>query len=401
MSEHVDRERRTARLVRACYAHYVSPGNATAEQLYALCKLTWITKGGANLDDGLPDNTRTVVGPALRALTGASVTATSMRELPEQLKQARAAPEIVRLVAKPVGFVNFYTAFRKVARTWIAAHVRDVNRMVKLVVRASSDPEAREAYAMLDKLAPLPRRGGGGMPAVALVSPMLACLDPRGRSPIINSRASVRERLQRLGLRHATVGEQFDGLVNLIGQAGIQDAFDLDTSDVDDIVAAFEGEPRSTAAPRRVSPPPSRATKALDEHDDADVEFFRRASRVKMRRLHHTMTNALRHFCKSRGLVVEEGSSHECMFDARVRAHDGDRHLLVEVKTDSEQPTCRLAVGQLFDYRRQLSDRGRTDLGVLFPKKPSAEAKALLEDVGVKALWFTTGMKAVRGFKSP
>jgi len=89
------------------------------------------------------------------------------------------------------------------------------------------------------------------------------------------------------------------------------------------------------------------------------------------------------------------------MFDALIREHDGDRHLLVEVKTDSAQPTCRLAVGQLLDYRRQLSDRAQTDLGVLFPKKPSARAKALLEDVGVKSLWFTTGMKAVKGFKAP
>jgi hypothetical protein len=401
MNTHADRERRTARLVRACYAHYVAPGKVTAEQLYALCKLTWITKGGAKLDDGLPDNTRTVIAPALMVLTGASITATAMPELPDQLKEAKAPPDIVRLVAKPLGFVNFYTAFRKVARVWIAAHVRDVTRMVKLVASASSDPEAREAYAMLDQLPPLPRRSGGGMPAVALISPMLACLDPRSRSPIINSRAEVRERLQLLGLRHATVGEQFDGFVNLIGQAGIRDAFDLDTSNMNVVAAALKVKPRSRAAPRRASPTPSGATRNLDERDDADVEFFRRAGSVKMRRLHHTMTNALRRFCKGHGLAVEEGSAPEYMFDALIRQHDGDRHLLVEVKTDSEQPTCRLAVGQLLDYRRQLKDRARTDLGVLFPEKPSSRAKALLEDVGVKSLWFTGGMKAVKGLGAP
>lgn len=67
-------QRRTARLVRACYAGYVAPGRVTAKQLYALCQLTWITKGGANQDGGLPDNTRAVVAPALRVLIGARLT---------------------------------------------------------------------------------------------------------------------------------------------------------------------------------------------------------------------------------------------------------------------------------------------------------------------------------------
>lgn len=47
------------------------------------------------------------------------------------------------------------------------------------------------------------------------------------------------------------------------------------------------------------------------------------------------------------------------MYDALITGYSDERHLLVEVKTDSEQPTCRLAVGQLLDYRSQLPDRAR------------------------------------------
>lgn len=98
MNDFADQQRRTARLVRVCYAHYVAPVRVTPEQLYALCQLTWITKGGPNLDDRLADNTRKVIAPALMVLTGADISATAMDELPEQLKEAKAPTEITRLL---------------------------------------------------------------------------------------------------------------------------------------------------------------------------------------------------------------------------------------------------------------------------------------------------------------
>lgn len=394
MSKHTEQERRTARMVRAAYGRYVAPGRATAEQLHALCMLTWITKGGANLEHGLPDNTRAVVAPALRALTGADITATELGELPEQLSDAKAPIAIVRLAATPLGFVNFYGAFRRVSLKWIAGHLREVRTMAQLAASASNDSEARRAYGILDRVPPIAGTKAHHMPAASLITPMLACLDPRGRSPIINSRKDVQKRLQLLGLRHATVRDQFDGLVNLIGQAGIRDAFDLDTSNVD-IAAKLKASTRARAdTPHTRLPGDARP---LSERDDADVEFFRRSRSVTMQRVHHTMTNALRRFCKGRGLALKEGASPTCMFDALILEHGGDRHLLVEVKTDCEQATCRLAIGQLLDYRRQLDNRARIDLAVLFPGKPSPNAKAFLDDVGVRPMYFNDARTVVKG----
>jgi len=62
---------------------------------------------------------------------------------------------------------------------------------------------------------------------------------------------------------------------------------------------------------------------------------------------------------------------------------------------------CASRSGSSSNHRRRLTDRARTDLGVLFPEQPTVRAKALLEDVGVKSLWFTTGMKAVKGIGAP
>ena len=224
----VERERRTARLIRACFAAYVRPTRPTAEQLYALCKLTWITKGG---DDDLPDNTASVVAPALSTLTGIELSAGSPSDLAKELRSHDVDEAVVRLASRPIGFTNFYGGFRNVARSWIDENVETVAAIMRQVAHGTTDGHVRDAYANVEHLPPLPRPRAGNMPAFNLLTPALACLDPRGRAPIINSRDAVRRRLRMLGLSSASLVQQCEGLGGLIGQAGIDDAFALDTAD--------------------------------------------------------------------------------------------------------------------------------------------------------------------------
>jgi len=96
--------------------------------------------------------------------------------------------------------------------------------------------------------------------------------------------------------------------------------------------------------------------------------------------------------------VIEEGSEQTCLFDALVREYAGtERHLLIEVKTDDSAPMCRMAVGQLLDYRRHLGDRAAIDLAVLFPAKPGKDAIDFLGFVGVNVLWLDDDMSNVSG----
>ena len=96
--------------------------------------------------------------------------------------------------------------------------------------------------------------------------------------------------------------------------------------------------------------------------------------------------------------TAASGAEQTCLFDAIVREYQGtDRHLLIEVKTDDSPPMCRMAIGQLFDYRRLRRDRAAIDLAVLFHAKPSKAAISLVAFVGVKALWFDDGMRNVVG----
>jgi hypothetical protein len=378
-------------LIRACYAEFVRDGEPSPEQVYALCKLTWIIKAKGRI----VDNTRSVVAPALSSLLGVEFGARSPDELTRELRRVRAPEAVLTLSARPVGIVNYHRSFRNTARTWLRQQAPVVTRIVTEVV---SGGDCRAAYGRIARLPTLPRPGAGDGKPRNLLTPLLACLDARGRSPIINDR--VTGLLRRLGRASSSLEEQYDGLTELIGLAGIDDAFAIDTIDDDDIVRALTS--RGKRVSRRRKPtngePDASGGKPLVERRDDDVEFIREADVVKMRRRHNSMTNAVRMICARAGLVAKEGSADIGLFDVLVHAYRGtERHLLIEVKTDDSPAMVRLAVGQLLDYRRLLEERAATDLAALFPAEPSRDARDFLAHVGVKVVWFADDAMSVTG----
>ena len=119
---------------------------------------------------------------------------------------------------------------------------------------------------------------------------------------------------------------------------------------------------------------------------------------TRQTRLHNTLTNALVAIARRRKLEIDRGSTKACMFDALIREYAGtERDLLVEVKAGWDRATCRLAAGQLQDYRRLLSNRAATDLAVLFTSRPSRHAFDLFGDLGIRVAWFSVDRKKVLG----
>ena len=59
---------------------------------------------------------------------------------------------------------------------------------------------------------------------------------------------------------------------------------------------------------------------------------------------------------------MTQGDRQECRFDVLIADYDGNgRDLLIEAKPDPDRGSLRVAVGQLFDYRRFLRHQvGRT-----------------------------------------
>ena len=122
----LDRERRTARLVRAIYDTYRPRGGAaSADLLYGLCKLTWITMARGVPSD---DSTRAVAGPAFSSILGVELKADSTSELVEQLRDHGVAEEIIGLASQPIGITNYYAAYRNHASNWMVEHARPFDK---------------------------------------------------------------------------------------------------------------------------------------------------------------------------------------------------------------------------------------------------------------------------------
>jgi hypothetical protein len=77
-------------------------------------------------------------------------------------------------------------------------------------------------------------------------------------------------------------------------------------------------------------------------------------------------------------------------YDVLIRGYDGGgRDLLVEAKPDPNKGSIRIAIGQLYDYRRFLKNRAATDLAVLTIGRPDQSyVDLLVSDRGITALWF-------------
>lgn len=63
-----------------------------------------------------------------------------------------------------------------------------------------------------------------------------------------------------------------------------------------------------------------------------------------------------------------------------------DWRALIEAKNSDSRERLRMAIGQLYDYRR-FHDEPHVRLAVLLPHKPSPDGLALLQSAGIEAIW--------------
>jgi hypothetical protein len=393
------RQHATGVLVRACFDS-LAPRNRTAKTLHALARITWINHSP---NGGVADNTRNVVAPALVDILGIELSAVNIESLVAELREARVLKSIRDAAAKEVGFTDYYAAFRNTSQHWMDEHVRLVRPILRAARTVKSDTEARRLYRRIGALPPIPRNKSGPSPAANLLTPIVACLDPRSRSPIINRAKGLVRTLEGMGLKKSSLVEQFDGLVGLIGQAGIKDAFFIDTCR--NRIGGLSVERRPSGSREKKQAAKEHNTRIrgtgsapLKNLDIEEVKVIYRARTASQIRLHNRMSNRLGFMCKNSGLEVHNGTSLSCRYDALIKEYDRSRDLLIEAKSSPEVPDLRLAVGQLLDYQRQLgTTRWRTDLAVLLPKAPSKQGREFLNSVGVKLLVFTKGLKKIRG----
>ena len=337
--------------------------------------LTWITTGS--------DNTRKVTLPALRSLTGKAIPACDFTNLSAHLAKAKVAAAIVDAANNRIGFVNFYNAYRNSCRNWLRPRTKEIYEIFNRAYALKNDETAKAIYAQIADLGGV-GGGRGDLPPENLLTPVIACLDPRKRCPVINGRDEVQDKLKAIGVEKYDLPDQFGALVNLIHQGGITDAFMLDIITPEQLADV----PRSTKS-KKIHVKLSAKERQLEEKDENDVEVLRKASLSSYVKVHNSMTNRLRSCCKSSGKEVHDWYTRDCCFDALIKNYDGEgRDLLIEAKSSTDVAFCRMAVGQLLDYRRLLPGSVTTDLAILLPEAPGKHVRDFLGNTGIKALWF-------------
>ncbi len=373
-------EKHTAILLKAVLASRAVE-TLSADDLWCLFRLTWITVNGQGVS---PEHWKRLKLSALAQLFKEAPTI--LNDLPSSIRAMRLPKSVADAAVHETGIVNFRNVWRNSCRSWCSAnHHRLIGIMKEAEKLPSNDQRRFELASQIDAL-PLilsPSEASSAGAATA-VTPVVACLDPSMRFPIVNGRESVKTLLRRLGRANENLERQVEGLVNLIGKFDIQDAFMLDA--LADDVAKLRPTTLQNATP---APADKGEGSQLPYLDEAERTATTNSQTIKYRDRHDKMTNRVKDLFKS--LDLKRGTDPECRYDILVKNYDSmGRDLLIEAKPDPDRGAVRIAIGQLFDYHRALPHRIGTDLAILTISRPHQSYVDLLLDLQISVLWFSS-----------
>ena len=381
-------ERNTGQLVRSCYRWLEKQGRLRARELAGLTKLTWITVSGDG-GEPAPNYERKTTIPALKEMFGLH----GEYQDREEVADALPTTELRMLARKRVGIVNLFPAYRGTyTDEWVPRHVAAIKSMCTAATRFRTDEDRIAVARQMDMLAPVPRVGGGPLRSSSALSPLICCLDPGRRFPIVNKAQPVIDLLAMRGIHEGNTVRRVEMMLGLIGHYGIVDAFFLDAAAMNNALGPLravirrevKNEQEGLGSDVRI---PGGALPTLGWEDEEASRFSQKAKTVTVRKIHRKMTNALRKLLVPR-YTVKRGPRGPAQFDVLVKSYQGhERDLLIEVKSIVDVNAVRLAVGQLLDYRRSLN-RDSTDLAVMLPSVPTKPMMEFLADVPIKILWF-------------
>jgi hypothetical protein len=377
------RQRDTNRLARIMAGHVLHKRSPTADHLYALSKLSWITDSYDGTDAAYVASTKI---PALGELLGRDYKRnTTLESVAKDAENEVGGKEVIRLILGHTGFTNFYRAYRNSVRGWMHEHRVKLLPMFRASLEATSDRDRLKLISAIGTLPGIPKANHPHhmMRPEYFLTPVFFMLDPQIRFPIINGNKWVRVLLAKLEVESTDLASQYKAMVALYGRRGIEDAADLDQlgRDLPDFLDSPQRKATKQLMQRR-----GENERDLTLKDESDYAAAREATTVVHRKIHNRLTNELRDSLGLR-LTLFEGIN-DCKFDALVKRYNGVDDLLIEAKSSSELPHLRMAVGQVFNYWFQLHGDKEPHLAILMPARPSECAIKFLEWMEVGMLWF-------------
>jgi hypothetical protein len=350
----------------------------SGEEIWQLLRLTWITQSKKK------DHWKKLKIPALATLYNLKTDRPVSGDLPQSLEKLNLPLQVIAPAGKDTGFVHPYQAYWNSLRDWC---VRKVESLRSILEEASSlGANDQDRLQLMDRIAGLGRvstpKKKRTKAAADFITPLVACIDPKRRFPMINGQIGVKQKLARLGLSNRSLREQANGLIGLIG---LRDAFAVDTMTEDEI--------RKITKCRNLPKPQTHfyingaKGTPLPTFDDAERVAVQQSATITYRNRHNGMTNSLRKLFQA--YTLEQGTDPDCRYDVLIKNYDkSGRDLLIEAKPDHDKGSIRIAIGQLLDYRRFLPNQIATDLAVLTISQPTDSHIELMLDLQITVLWF-------------
>lgn len=374
-SESIATERRTSRAIRLLWDYASKTDQEHAEFLLLLMRCTWV-----NSSDGPGDASRRRRNVSLAHWYEVDADLDEP-DLAEALTNKSGIPlaKTRWLVTSDFGFTHYYKAFRGFLEDQVKKKRIGICGAFRFVARSDDDPLAKvEAVSKLVVNLGEFDVATGTTSFLNALTPVLACLDPQHLFPVVNAR--TKPLLRAIG--HSADVAGIVALSALIDGDDIADAFHLDV---------YSQAARDEFKPiHRTTAHSTETAKTIGLKSEEESIAIYGAREVTIRKRHNELMNKLTAALKSPPYIIDDD-----VFDAVIYNYDGDRHLLIEAKSETEgvlgRTQMRQAIGQLFDYRwREFpADRDKVDLALLTLKKPPQDMLDLLKDLRIEALWFT------------
>ena len=359
------RQRNTNSLVRLVAPFVLNEEQIAPDQLYGLCKLTWITESPLSSDAPYIQSTKI---PALGEVFQEDFSGLTLSQVAVKVSTILNNHNAIKIIEQHTGFTNFYKAYRNAARFWINQNSQQLIPLFRKAFTLSKDNEGLDLVRNIDQFDGIakPNNPATKMRAEYLLTPAFFALDKRLRFPMINGNRGVKNLLRALGASKSPLDTQYSRMIELYGQGGIMDAADLDQAGQD--LPDFIGIPGVKPTKELLSEKPTLGND-LPLKDESDIEVVKSAQTIVGKRLHNTLTNKLRVSLSLFSLY--EGCDRDIMFDVMVKNYNGKKDdLLIEVKSAIEIAHVRMAVGQLYSYSYRLNSKREAHLADLLPEKP-------------------------------
>jgi hypothetical protein len=373
-------ERRTANLIQSLWK---AAGHKQRNDPAFLCLLVqcgWTTGGRKNGGDSTRRWRNHKIADYLKVPYGSDQQLA--RELQSQFRSLIHS-KCLSMIRSRTGITRYYTAYHPATLESIE-HSKDIAHAFRKVSTREPDVynKIRAVATLIESLGEIPAGGHHISPFNGL-TPVLSCLDPQVRFPIMN-------KLTRVLLKRIEKTTDKEGAVALSKLIGPN--YDIrDNRELDVYANTLKFPKLKGHVPSRHS---ANGFKDIGLKSETDSMAQIAAKKTTIKKLHNKLINDLND-C----VLWRQKSLKESKFDALLVGWKRGRNLLIEAKTASEGPTgrsqIRQAIGQLYDYRFTHMPKDKVDLAVLLRKEPSAHVKKLLASLRIELLWFKG--KTLRG----